>query len=253
MSDTAPCLNATGLTKDFHSGSETVHAVREVSLQVRPGELVLLVGSSGSGKSTLLHMLAGLETPTAGTVQVEDRTLTWLSPAQVAAVRLQFIGVVFQDGNLIDELTAAENVSLPLEVARMSRAAARRDAERALDLVGLSGLGARLPSELSGGQRQRVAVARALVGDRRILLADEPTGSLDTATGQQVIDSIRRTCDAGAAVVVATHDLRHTRVADRVLEMSDGAILPSVPAVPNDPEQLWSDHGVQARGEADQR
>lgn len=243
-----PYLVAEGLSKAYHAGSEVVHAVRDVSLALRPGELVLLTGASGSGKSTLLHMLAGLEPPDSGSVQVHGQVLTGVGAARSAALRLRHIGVVFQDGNLIDELNAQDNVSLPLEVAGTSRSAARSAAQEALRAVGLDGLGARLPAELSGGQRQRVAVARALVGSRRVLLADEPTGSLDSETGRQVIDVIRRLCDSGAAAVVASHDLRHTRVADSAIEMCDGRIVAVRPGYVGVERPSTAHGGVAAQG-----
>lgn len=232
MQQPISCLRVRDLRKTYRSSAEVVHAVDGVSLDLHAGELMLLSGVSGSGKSTLLHLMSGLDQPTSGSVEVEGEPLTDLSPAGVAAIRLRHIGVVFQDGNLIDELTAVENVALPLEVARLGREPARLAAVDALQLVGLGGLEDRLPSELSGGQRQRVAVARALVGQRRILLADEPTGSLDSASGRQVMTAIRRACDAGATAVVATHDQRHELVADRLVTMSDGRIEHDLAAIP---------------------
>ena len=207
------------------SGETAVHALRGVSLTVEPGELVAVMGPSGSGKSTLLNLAGGLDAPTSGTVLVEGTDLGGLSRAQLAAVRRRSVGYVFQDFNLIPALTAAENVALPRELDGVRMREVRRESAAALDDVGLSELADRFPDELSGGQRQRVAIARALVGPRRLVLADEPTGALDSRTGEWVLRLLRTRCDAGAAGVLVTHEARHAAWADRVVFLRDGAMV----------------------------
>jgi putative ABC transport system ATP-binding protein len=206
-------------------GETAVHALRGVSLTVEPGELVAVMGPSGSGKSTLLNLAGGLDAPTSGTVLVEGTDLGGLSRAQMAAVRRRSVGYVFQDFNLIPALTAAENVALPRELDGIRMRDVRRESTAALDEVGLSELADRFPDELSGGQRQRVAIARALVGPRRLVLADEPTGALDSRTGEWVLRLLRTRCDAGAAGVLVTHEARHAAWADRVVFLRDGAMV----------------------------
>jgi putative ABC transport system ATP-binding protein len=206
-------------------GETAVHALRGVSLTVEPGELVAVMGPSGSGKSTLLNLAGGLDGPTSGTVLVEGTDLGGLTRAQLAAVRRRSVGYVFQDFNLIPALTAAENVALPRELDGVRLREVRRESAAALEEVGLSELADRFPDELSGGQRQRVAIARALVGPRRLVLADEPTGALDSRTGEWVLRLLRTRCDAGAAGVLVTHEARHAAWADRVVFLRDGAMV----------------------------
>ena len=209
-----------------HGDGETaVHALRGVSLTVDPGELVAVMGPSGSGKSTLLNLAGGLDEPTSGSVLVEGTDLNGLSRTQLAAVRRRSVGYVFQDFNLIPALTAAENVALPRELDGVRMREVRRESAAALEEVGLSELADRFPDELSGGQRQRVAIASALVGPRRLVLADEPTGALDSRTGEWVLRLLRTRCDAGAAGVLVTHEARHAAWADRVVFLRDGAMV----------------------------
>ena len=203
-------------------GATAVSALTGVTLQVAGGEFVAVMGPSGSGKSTLLHLAGGLETPTSGTVTIQGRNLGVLGSSGRAMLRRRHIGYVFQDFNLLTTLTAAENVALPRELDGIGRRQAGRDALAALAEVGLPELGKRFPDQLSGGQQQRVAIARALVGDRRLLLADEPTGALDSATGEMVLGLLRDRADAGAAVVLVTHEARHAAWADRVVFLRDG-------------------------------
>jgi putative ABC transport system ATP-binding protein len=223
MSD--PMLLLSGVTREHRQGDSVVHALRGVDLAVHPGELVAVMGPSGSGKSTLLHIAGGLDTPTSGAVVVEGRDLAQLSAAQVAAVRRRSIGYVFQDLNLLPSLTALENVSLPLELDGSRGGLARRAARDALEEVGVGHLAARFPDDMSGGQQQRVAIARALVGPRRLLLADEPTGALDSTTGEEVLRVLRARCEAGAAGVLVTHEARHAAWADRVVFLRDGVVV----------------------------
>jgi len=184
-----------------------------------------VMGPSGSGKSTLLNLAGGLDSPTSGEVLVEGELLGSLGRRELARLRRRSVGYVFQDLNLLASLTAAENVALPLELDGMGVRAARRLAAAALGEVGLADLGQRFPDEMSGGQQQRVAIARALVGDRRLVLADEPTGALDSQTGEAVLRLLRSRIDAGAAGVLVTHEARHAAWADRVVFLRDGVIV----------------------------
>ena len=206
-------------------GDAAVHALRGVSLGVLPGELVAVMGPSGSGKSTLLNLAGGLDRPTGGTVSVEGVELGSLSRAELAALRRRSVGYVFQEFNLIPALTAAENVALPRELDGVRLRDARREALDALEEVGLDDVADRFPDELSGGQRQRIAIARALVGPRRLVLADEPTGALDSRTGELVLRLLRARCDAGASGVLVTHEARHAAWANRVVFLRDGAMV----------------------------
>jgi putative ABC transport system ATP-binding protein len=213
-------------TTRVHGVGETaVHALRGVTLTVHPGELVAVMGPSGSGKSTLLNLAGGLDRPTDGEVWVEGQPLGTLSRRQLARLRRLRIGYVFQQLNLLPSLTAAENVALPLELDGMPARKARRLALAALSEVDLVDIGGRFPDDMSGGQQQRVAIARALVGDRRLVLADEPTGALDSQTGEAVLRLLRARVDAGAAGVLVTHEARHAAWADRVVFLRDGIIV----------------------------
>jgi putative ABC transport system ATP-binding protein len=219
-----PVLRVTDLWKSY-DGCDTPEcaALRGTSFEVAAGEVVALYGRSGSGKSTLLHLLAGLDRPTRGRVEVEGRDLSALGERERTRLRRSRIGFVFQFFNLLPTLTAQENVLLALELAgRPDPAAARK----ALASVGLAGKEERYPHELSGGEQQRVAIARAAVKGPALILADEPTGNLDTRTGDDVLDLLAGRCrDRGATLVMATHSPRTSRVADRVLRMVDGVVV----------------------------
>lgn len=192
---------------------------------IEPGEYVALLGASGSGKTTLLNVVGGLVAPTAGDVNVAGRQLTTLSETQRAELRLKEIGIVFQDNNLIAEFTAAENVMLPLRARGWSHQKANHAAHQLLLEVGLSGLESRKPVELSGGQKQRVGIARGLAGGRQILLADEPTGALDSVTSRSVFELLKTIAGHGVAVVVATHDPIVLDFASRMVSIQDGSII----------------------------
>ncbi len=224
MSDN-PVLELVSVTRLHGSGSTEVRALNAVSLRVVPGELVAVMGPSGSGKSTLLTLAGGLDSPTSGRVLVEGVDLGSFNLKQLAAVRRRSVGYVFQELNLIPALTAIENVSLPLELDGVGLRKARSDARLVLDEVGVGELADRFPDTLSGGQQQRVAIARALVGSRRLVLADEPTGALDSETGEAVLRVLRARCDAGAAGVLVTHEARHAAWADRVVFLRDGRVV----------------------------
>jgi putative ABC transport system ATP-binding protein len=187
------------------------------------------MGPSGSGKSTLLTLAGGHDRPTRGQVIVEGVDFGQLPLKALATARRRTVGYVFQDLNLIPSLTAAENVMLPRELDGVRTRTARREALAAMEEVGIIELADRFPEEMSGGQQQRVAIARALVGDRRLVLADEPTGALDSQTGEDVMRLLRSRCDAGAACLMVTHEARHSAWADRVVFLRDGAVVDSTP------------------------
>ncbi len=211
--------------KTYGNGENEVHALRGASLQVRAGELVAIMGASGSGKSTLLTIAGGLEVPTSGDVRINDHSLPTLRQKELARLRRQTIGYVFQDFNLIPSLTVVENVALPLELDGMNARNARRAATDSLESMGISDLAKRFPDEISGGQRQRVAIARSFVGPRRVLLADEPTGALDSKTSESVIRAMRKRIDGGLAGILVTHDAKLAAWADRILVIRDGQIV----------------------------
>ena len=225
-------LQMADVSRVHGSGETEVHALRSVSFAVRPGELVAVMGPSGSGKSTLLTLAGGLDTPTSGIVSVEGTDLETLGAAGRARMRRTSIGYVFQDFNLIPALSAVENVALPLELDGVGSRTARATARTALEEVGIADLADRFPDHMSGGQQQRVAIARAVVGDRRLILADEPTGALDSETGESILRLLRARCDAGAAGVLVTHEARHAAWADRVVFLRDGIVVDETGADP---------------------
>lgn len=219
-----PVLEARAITREFHSGGDPVHSLRRVDLSVAPGELVAIMGASGSGKSTLMHILAGLDRPTSGEVWLEGERIDRCSEAALAVLRRRRIGVVFQAFNLVSNLSVADNVELPALLAGVSAAAARLRRRELLERLGIADKAGQAPSRLSGGQQQRVALARALVNRPTVLLADEPTGNLDTATTRDVLVLLRECNAEGQAIVLVTHDARVASIASRVLTMSDGRI-----------------------------
>jgi putative ABC transport system ATP-binding protein len=220
-----PALEIIDVSRIHGRGDAAVHALRGLNLSVAPGELVAVMGPSGSGKSTLLNLAGGLDQATAGRVRVHGQELGSLSKGALAEVRRRMVGYVFQDYNLIPSLTAVENVSLPLELDRVKARKATALARAAMDEVGLDGLYDRFPDDLSGGQQQRIAIARAIIGDRSLILADEPTGALDSETGETVLALLRARCEAGAAALLVTHEARHAGWADRVVFLRDGAVV----------------------------
>lgn len=222
---TAPHVVLEDVTRVHGEGQTAVTALDHVSLQIHPGELVAVMGPSGSGKSTLLNVAGGLDRPTSGTVSIGGEDLGRLSARDLARLRRRRMGFVFQDYNLIPSLTAAENVALPLELDGERARLARRHARHTLDLMGLMDLSDRYPDQMSGGQQQRVAIARALVGTRRFVLADEPTGALDSHTGEEVLRVLRERCDDGVAGLLVTHEARHAAWADRVVFLRDGKVV----------------------------
>ncbi len=220
-----PVLQLTDVTRTHGIAPHEVRALRGVSFAAHPGELVAVMGPSGSGKSTLLTIAGGLDQPTSGEVSVEGVDLARLGQQGRARMRRTSIGYVFQGFNLIPALTATENVALPRELDGIGPRQARAEARRALEEVGILDLADRFPDNMSGGQQQRVAIARAVVGERRLILADEPTGALDTETGEGILQLLRARCDAGAAGVLVTHEARHAAWADRVVFLRDGVVV----------------------------
>jgi predicted ABC-type transport system involved in lysophospholipase L1 biosynthesis ATPase subunit len=219
-------VRAVALTRTYGTPAAPVHALRGVSLEVRPGENVALLGRSGSGKSTLLNLIGGLDRPTSGSVQAAGRDLARLSARQLADYRLAYVGIVFQSFHLVASQSAAQNVELPMVFAGLPPRRRHEAARRALEAVGLGHRLSHYPAELSGGERQRVALARALVNSPSLLLADEPTGNLDTATAREVLDLLSAHLGrTGTTLLLVTHDEELARRhADRVLRMTDGRL-----------------------------
>jgi putative ABC transport system ATP-binding protein len=222
----ADLVRVESVSRDFGSGSRVVHAVREVSFTAGRGEMVAIRGRSGAGKTTLLNMIGGLDRPSAGRVWVAGRDLSGAGESELLAMRRGTIGFVFQSFGLVPILSAAENVGVPLRLARVPTAEREQRVAVLLELVGLGGHAAQRPYELSGGQQQRVAVARALASDPALLIADEPTGQLDSETGRSIMDLLRALVAArGMTALVATHDAAVLARADRVLTLRDGRLV----------------------------
>lgn len=230
-------LQLQGVSKSYGHGPTQVHALRGVSLSVDPGSLVAVMGPSGSGKSTLLTIAGSLEEPTSGQVLIDGSPLSAMSPNEKARLRRRAIGFVFQDFNLLAGLTATENVSLPLELDGVPARRAQKAALGILDDLGLGDRAGHFPDELSGGERQRVAIARAVVGERHLVLADEPSGALDSANGEAVMRMILGACRRGVAAVMVTHDAQLASWADRVVFLRDGRIVDQTEPPPS-PEAL---------------
>ena len=222
-----------GAARRFGSGHTEVTALHPTSLSVEAGELLAVMGPSGSGKTTLLSLVGGLDRPSAGRVLVDGEDVGSMRPKGLAILRRRTVGYVFQDLNLLAGLTARENVTIPLELDGRPIGEARAAADAALASVGLGALADRFPDDLSGGEQQRVAIARALVGGRQILLADEPTGALDSITGESVMRLLRAHCDNGGTAILVTHDAAHAAWADRVVFLRDGRLVDEARPAPN--------------------
>jgi len=233
----SPMLTLSNVSKSYGDGPARVDALIEIDLRVEPGELVAIMGPSGSGKSTLLTIAGTLEEATTGEVTIAGEPVSAMTRGERAALRRRSVGFVFQDFNLLPGLTAVENVALPLQLDGMRNKAARTNALAALDQLGLTARADRFPEELSGGERQRVAIARAVIGERRLLLADEPTGALDSINGEDVIRLVRNECKRGVAGVIVTHDAQLASWADRVVFLRDGRMVDHS-APPAGPEAL---------------
>jgi putative ABC transport system ATP-binding protein len=222
-----------GAARWFGSGHTQVTALHPTGLTVDVGELLAVMGPSGSGKTTLLSLVGGLDRPSAGRVLVAGQDVGTLDPRRLAELRRRTVGYVFQDLNLLSGLTARENVAIPLELDGREAGETRLAADAALASVDLSALADRFPDDLSGGEQQRVAIARALVGGRKILLADEPTGALDSMTGESVMRLLRAHCDGGGTAILVTHDAAHAAWADRVVFLRDGRVVDEAHPAPN--------------------
>jgi putative ABC transport system ATP-binding protein len=225
------------VSKIYGSGAAEVQALRDIDLSVEPGELVAVMGPSGSGKSTLLTIAGSLEDATSGEVVVGGSDVSELALDARARLRRRSIGYVFQDFNLLGGLTALENVTMPLELDGMRARRARAAGMLGLEALGVADKAERFPDDLSGGERQRVAIARAVVGDRQLLLADEPTGALDSVNGEAVMRLVRATCQGGVAGVVVTHDAQLASWADRVVFLRDGRVVDQT-TPPSGPDSL---------------
>ena len=225
MNAAAPLLELDAVSVQYGTGAKAVTALAGVDLTIRRGEMVAVMGTSGSGKSTLLTCAGTLLPPTSGEVRIDGEWVADRPAKELAALRRRLVGFVFQDFNLIPSLTAIENVALPLELDGWKTSRARRAAQLALDNVELGHRADAFPDDLSGGQQQRVAIARGVVGERRLVLADEPTGALDSQTGEVVLRMLRRHVDAGAGALLVTHDARHAAWADRIVFLRDGRVV----------------------------
>jgi putative ABC transport system ATP-binding protein len=230
MSENQPALVVRGVRKTFEAENAPVRALRGVNLTLQPGEFVALMGPSGCGKSTLLNLVAGLETPDEGEIEVGGEPVTGRTEDELARMRRHHIGLVFQFFNLLEGMTVLENVALPAIIAGRKRKMAETRARDLLDLLGIGDKALAVPGVLSGGQRQRLAIARALANEPTLLLADEPTGALDSAGGAEVIELMRRLHQGGQTIVLVTHAAEVAAAAERVVRMRDGRITEPEPA-----------------------
>jgi putative ABC transport system ATP-binding protein len=220
-----PRMRVRDLIKTYQRGGESVQALAGINLEIAPGAFVSIMGQSGSGKTTLLNMLTGVDRPTAGEIWLERQRLDTMSEASLAILRRRHIGLIFQAFNLLNNMSALENVMLPALLAGRSAGEARKLASSILDELGLSKHFSRLPGQLSGGQQQRVAIARALVNEPAVLCADEPTGNLDAQTGQEILHLLKRLHTQGQTTILVTHDVQIASQAERIIIMRDGRII----------------------------
>jgi ABC-type lipoprotein export system ATPase subunit len=220
-----PFVSVRSVTKNYKIVNRSLEVLRGVDLQVARGDFLALRGASGAGKSTLLHLIGGLDSPNSGEIRVADRDIAKFSESELAHFRNRRVGFIFQAYHLLPELTALENVCLPARIARVSAATAGSRAAALLEQVGLAGRIEHKPYELSGGEQQRVAIARALISGPEMILADEPTGNLDSRTGMEIIELLKNLCvQTNAALIIATHDTKVAAAAQRRLELADGRI-----------------------------
>lgn len=220
-----PILEADNVTREYQMGSEDVHALAGVSVMIEPGEFVAILGTSGSGKSTLLNLFGGLDRPTAGDIRFDGKSLAPLTSREMARYRLRSIGMIFQSFNLIPTMTARQNVSLALAFAGMKQTERQRRSHELLERVGLGARADHRPSELSGGEQQRVSIARALANDPQVLLADEPTGNLDSARATELLELLKTMQREGKTIVMVTHDQELAgKFADRIIKLKDGKL-----------------------------
>lgn len=221
---TQPVIEIKNLTKTYELGGETIHALQDVSLHINDGDFISIIGPSGSGKSTFMNMIGCLDKPEFGEYLVDGKNVAKMNDNELAAIRNVKIGFIFQNFNLLNKLTALENVELPLIYRGMSAKERKEKALTCLKLVGLEDRWGHLPTQLSGGQQQRVAIARALVGDPTVLLADEPTGALDSKTSQDVLQLLKQLNEKGHIIVLITHDLEVAKQAKRIVRIHDGQL-----------------------------
>lgn len=220
-----PIINMSNIMKSYKLGGETVHALNNVSLEIKKGEFLAIIGPSGSGKSTLMNMIGCLDRPDSGTYLLDEKDIGKMNDNQLATIRNQKIGFIFQNFNLLTKMTAVENVELPLLYAGVPTKQRREMSLEALKKVGLSDRAGHLPTQLSGGQQQRVAIARAIAGNPPILLADEPTGALDSRTSKEILDVIKELNELGHTIILITHDLAIAKQAGRMVSIQDGQLL----------------------------
>ena len=239
-------IRTRGLSRDYTVGSQTVHALRDLDLTIAEGEFVAIMGPSGSGKSTCMHLLGCLETPSAGFYELDGDDIGGLSADGLAGVRQHKVGFVFQSFNLLAGASAQRNVEMPLLYGATDRGSRKERAAEALEAVGLADRTHHLSAQLSGGQMQRVAIARAIVNRPALLLADEPTGALDTATGQEIMNLFQGLNDRGITVIVVTHEREVARFARRILEFRDGRLISDEPASDEFPPQPMRPGPVEA-------
>lgn len=226
MAGTNPVIRVENVTRDLKLGKVTIHALRGVNMTIYGGEFTAIIGPSGSGKSTLLGIIGGLDTPTTGTVEIDGVDISRMNEARLTEIRNEKIGFIFQFFNLIPTLTALENVMLPIQFARKAQFKPEKRAKELLQMLGLDDRLHHRPSELSGGQQQRVAIARALANNPPLILADEPTGNLDTESGALVFETLHRIrSENGTTIVIVTHDPELAHQTDRVLTLVDGKII----------------------------
>ncbi len=237
----APLISARHLAKTYQLGEQAVHALRDASFDVMPGEFVAIMGPSGSGKSTLMNMIGALDTPTSGTLTIDGAEISRLGADELAELRNRTTGFVFQQFNLLRRTTALENVKLPLLYSRQRPPDMTAAARAALEQVGLEERIHHLPSQLSGGQQQRVAIARALVNSPRLILADEPTGALDTGTSAEIMALLERLNAEGLTVIIVTHEPDIAAHARRLIRLRDGRIIEDVPVA----ESAWLEAATQ--------
>ena len=217
-------IQTTGLCRDYMVGAQVVHALRDLDLKIDRGEFVAIMGPSGSGKSTCMHLLGCLDTPSSGSYELDGEDISGIGSDKLASVRQRKVGFVFQAFNLLPGMNAQRNVEMPLMYGAIERESRRQRASEALNAVGLSDRAHHLPTQLSGGQMQRVAIARAIVNRPSLLLADEPTGALDTTTGQEIMNLFRDLNDQGITVILVTHEQEVANFAQRILEFRDGRL-----------------------------
>jgi putative ABC transport system ATP-binding protein len=227
MEQTMALIEIRNIKKQYNGGDEVVEALRGIDISIETGEFITIMGQSGSGKSTLLSILGGMNHPTSGEIEMAGVELYKLPGEQLADFRAQNLGFVFQSFHLIPYLTALENVMLPLAIVKMKTAEKRENARQSLEKVGLGNKSDRLPNQLSGGEQERVAIARAIVNSPKILLADEPTGNLDSKTSDEVMTLFKTLNDARQTVVMVTHNQDNCRYSDRSINLRDGMVVPS--------------------------